>query len=67
VVDGVPDRLRPEVDVDGLPPPITSGMIETPGATPAEPTPLPARAPTTPETLAPWLPMVPLSTSAVFV
>ena len=49
-----------------LPPPMTSGMIVTSGATPARPSPLPARAPTVPETDAPWLPLAPLSMSALF-
>ena len=46
---------------------MTSGMMVTPGATPAVPRPLPARAPTAPATLAPWVPFAPLSTSALSV
>jgi hypothetical protein len=46
---------------------MTSGMIVTSGATPARPAPLSARAPTVPETEAPWLPLVPLSMSALSV
>ncbi len=46
---------------------MTSGMIVTSGATPARPMPLSARAPTVPETIAPWLPMLPLSMSGLLV